>query len=61
MVDCSHSFSSFPNVTFTIGGTEFILTGQQYLTIQADTSDGYICYGVFLPSDDIIPMAIVVG
>jgi len=51
MVDClTRSFSSFPNVIFTIGDTEFILTPQQYLTIHADESNGYICYSVFYSS-----------
>ncbi|CAF1611787.1 unnamed protein product [Rotaria magnacalcarata] len=51
-VDChTRSLSSFPNVTFTIGDTVFILTPLQYLWITGDQSTGCICYSVFSPSD----------
>ncbi|CAF2084124.1 unnamed protein product [Rotaria magnacalcarata] len=51
-VDChTRSLSSFPNVTFTIDDTVFILTPLQYLWITGDQSTGYICYSVFSPSD----------
>ncbi|CAM4878847.1 unnamed protein product [Rotaria socialis] len=51
-VDChTRSLSSFPNITFTIGDTVFILKPLQYLWITGDQSAGYICYSVFSPSD----------
>ncbi len=46
-----NSVSSFPNVTFTIGGTAFTLTPSLYLLIYGDDSNGYVCYSVFVPRD----------
>lgn len=43
--------SSFPNVTFTIGGKEFTLTALDYLLIFQESSKSYSCYTVFYPSD----------
>ncbi|CAF4131808.1 unnamed protein product, partial [Adineta steineri] len=43
--------SSFPNVTFTIGGTDFVLTPLQYISIQKDSANRYECYSVFVPDD----------
>ncbi|CAF1345504.1 unnamed protein product [Adineta steineri] len=47
-VSCTtRTLSSFPNVTFTIGGTAFVLTPLQYLRIHKETRTHYVCYSVF--------------
>ncbi|CAF1410249.1 unnamed protein product [Adineta steineri] len=51
-VSCTtRTLSSFPNVTFTIGGTDFVLTPLQYISIQKDSANRYECYSVFVPDD----------
>ncbi len=47
----TRSLSSFPNVTFTIGGTAFTLTPLQYLIIYPEGSNNYVCYSVFAPEN----------
>ncbi|CAF2633946.1 unnamed protein product [Rotaria sp. Silwood2] len=51
-VDCiTRSLSSFPNVTFIIGGQAFTLTPLQYILILSDENNHYVCYTVFVPSN----------
>jgi cathepsin D len=51
-VNClTRSLSSFPDVTFTIGGTSFTLTPLQYLLIYQNQRNNYVCYSVFAPSN----------
>ncbi|CAF4679022.1 unnamed protein product [Rotaria sp. Silwood1] len=51
-VDCKiRSLSSFPNVTFIIGGQAFTLTPLQYILIFTDEDNSYVCYTVFVPSN----------
>jgi hypothetical protein len=56
LVDCiTRSLSSFPNVTFTIGGQVFTLTPLQYLIIVGDGLGSYVCATIFSPSDSPDP------
>ncbi|UJR20088.1 hypothetical protein I4U23_023220 [Adineta vaga] len=51
-VSCTkRTLSSFPNVTFIISGTEFVLTPLQYLIIYKENGNGYVCYSTFVPDD----------
>ncbi|CAF1094261.1 unnamed protein product [Adineta steineri] len=51
-VSCTtRTLSSFPNVTFIIGGTAFVLTPLQYLRIYKATRTHYVCYSVFTSED----------
>jgi len=51
-VDCvTRSLSSFPDVTFTIGGTVFTLTPLQYIIIYGNQSVGVECLIAFSPQD----------
>ncbi|CAF3742592.1 unnamed protein product [Rotaria socialis] len=53
-VNCrSGSLSSFPNITFTINNTAFILTPVQYLLVVKISSSQYICYSVLTLSNAI--------
>lgn len=49
-LDCtSRSLSSFPDVTFVIGGKELKLTPLQYMIIMKNGVRSYSCYSVFVP------------
>ncbi|CAF0752543.1 unnamed protein product [Adineta steineri] len=51
-VSCTtRTLSSFPNVTFTIGGTDFVLTPLQYIIIYNVSKNSYVCYSVFVLDD----------
>ncbi|CAF1284546.1 unnamed protein product [Adineta ricciae] len=51
-VSCStRTLSSFPNVVFTMGGTDFVLTPLHYLIIYQESSSKYVCYSVFAALD----------
>lgn len=51
-VDClTRSLSSYPNVTFIIGGQTFTLTPLQYILILNSEPNRYVCYTIFAPSN----------